>query len=404
MKSMERIWDVNAALPVHYQVRLVTGLLDPDNPALLEAGATEQPRPVRRLVVMDARVARLYGARVVRYLEHHGVEHELLPLPVSESEKTMASVFRVLEAIQDFGVSRRRDPIIAMGGGVLLDVVGLAASLYRRSTPYVRIPTTLIGQVDAGVGAKTGVNHGVHKNRLGSYFPSRVTLLDRSFLKTLDVRHIGNGLAEILKIALVKDSTLFDLLDRHGPDLLGQRLQTHQTIDAEKGEPDPGATIVERAITGMLEELEPNLWEHKLERLVDFGHSFSPTLEMVAMPELLHGEAVNVDMALSVLLSVQRGAMSVEQQDRVFGLMRRLNLPLFHPRCEPTLLERALSETVRHRDGRQRLPLGVGIGSACFVNDLQPAEISSAADSLKKLSLEYGEVPSPSNERRTAHG
>jgi 3-dehydroquinate synthetase len=122
---------------------------------------------------------------------------------------------------------------------------------------------------------------------------------------------------------------------------------------------------------------------------------------MLAMPELLHGEAVNVDMALSVLLSGQRGAMSIDQQERVFALMRRLNLPLFHPLCDPALLERALGETVRHRDGRQRLPLGVGIGAACFVNDLRTSELEAAAASLRKLARAYPSVP---RERWAAHG
>ena len=376
---MVRTWTVNAALPVHYQVRMVDGLFDLDNRALLEAGSTRHG-PLRRLVVLDANVDRLYGERIRQYLTHHDVKHHILTLPVSETDKTMDAVFAVVQSINEFGLSRRHEPIIAIGGGVLMDIVGLAASLYRRSTPYVRIPTTLIGLVDAGVGAKTGVNHGAHKNRLGTYFPASVTLLDRSFLKTLDERHVVNGLAEILKIALIKDRTLFELLERHGTALIEERLQGESEAGSQAA-----AQVIERAITGMLEELELNLWEQKLERLVDYGHSFSPTLEMLALPELLHGEAVNIDMALSTLLSVQRGLISTGERDRIFALMRKLNLPVCHRLCESKMLEEALADTVRHRDGLQRMPLAIGIGAGCFVNDLQPSELHTAVASLREL-------------------
>lgn len=387
-KELSRSWIVNAALPVHYQVRMVDGLLDLENRALVEAGSTRHKSTPRRLVVIDAKVDELYGLQLRRYLTHHGVKHHILALPASETEKNMESVFTVVKAIDEFGLSRRHEPIIAMGGGVLMDIVGLAASLYRRSTPYVRVPTTLIGLVDAGVGAKTGVNHCEHKNRLGTYFPAKDTLLDRTFLETQDTRHIVNGLAEILKIALIKDQTLFELLERHGATLIEERLQG-RTEESERA----ASQVIERAITGMLEELELNLWEHKLERVVDYGHSFSPTIEMMALPELLHGEAVNVDMALSTILSTQRGLISIEERDRIFALMRKLRLPVYHRLCGPTVLVNALADTVSHRDGLQRMPLAIGIGSACFVNDLQPSELFTAADTLRELAMDAGTSP-----------
>jgi 3-dehydroquinate synthase len=361
---------------------MVDGLFELDNTALLEAGCDHHRRASRRLVVIDANVDRIYGDRIREYLVHHGVEHLKVVLPVSETEKTMASVFRVVKGMDELGISRRHEPVIAIGGGVLLDIAGLAASLYRRSTPYVRVPTTLIGLVDAGVGAKTGVNHGAHKNRLGTYFPAKVTLLDRSFLKTLDARHVRNGLAEILKIALVKDRSLFALLERHAVSLVEERMQGETKDGAEAA-----AQVIERAITGMLEELEQNLWEHKLERVVDYGHTFSPTLEMLALPELLHGEAVNVDMALTTILSEQRGLTSVRERERVFALMRKLDLPVYHRLCQPRVLESALADAVRHRDGQQRMPLAIGVGAACFVNDVHPAELVAAAATLRELSV-----------------
>ncbi|MFF9002246.1 sedoheptulose 7-phosphate cyclase [Streptomyces achromogenes] len=368
-------WLVQATKPVRYEVRMVDGLLDPAHPDLALAGVTERTGN-RRFIVLDDHVERHYGDRLRTYLDAHGLEPTICVLAAEERTKTMDSVSHVVRALDTFGISRRHDPIIAVGGGVLLDIVGFAASLYRRSTPYVRVPTTLIGIVDAGVGVKTGVNFGSHKNRLGTYFAPALALLDRDFLATLDERHISNGLAEILKIALVKDMRLFSLLERHGTALVSSRMQ------ARGAEGDVVQEVLERAIHGMLEELQPNLWESDLQRLVDYGHTFSPTIEMRALPDLLHGEAVGIDMALTTAIARRRGLVGAGEQRRIGAVMRRLRLPQYHPVCEVHSLAEALEDTVRHRDGLQRLPLPVGIGSARFVNDVVVEEIEQALATL----------------------
>jgi len=367
---------------------MVDGLLDPENRTLIEAGTTSRTDRPRRFVVVDATIYQLYGLDLRRYLDHHNCHYDLCVLPVSEETKTMDAVFTTVRGLNSFGISRRNEPIIGIGGGVLLDIVGLASSLYRRSTPYVRVPTSLIGLVDAGVGVKTGVNFEDHKNRLGTYFPSAVALLDRSFLATLSDRHISNGLAEVLKIGLIKDWRLFQLLEEYAELLLTERCQGRTpTGDVV------ARNVFSRAIGGMLEELQPNLWENKLERVVDYGHSFSPTLEMRALPALLHGEAVCVDMALTTVLAEGRGLVSSRDRERILDVMRRLRLPVWHPLCEPGLLGEALRDTVRHRDGLQRVPLPVGVGGACFVNDLTVAELTRAVETLSELgsaNLELG--------------
>ncbi|MEU5271636.1 sedoheptulose 7-phosphate cyclase [Streptomyces hygroscopicus] len=370
------VWRVSALKEVSYDVMVQPRLLDPANPALARA-VTSGAAPVRRLIVIDATVASLYGEQLTAYLAGHDVEFRLCVIDAHESVKVMATVFEVVDAMDAFGVPRRHAPVVAMGGGVLTDIVGLAASLYRRATPYIRIPTTLIGMIDAGIGSKTGVNFREHKNRLGAYHPSSLTLIDPGFLSTLDSRHLRNGLAEILKIALIKDAELFDLLATHGAGLVEQRMQPGE--DAVGG---TALTVLRRAVQGMLEELQPNLWEDQLQRLVDFGHSFSPTIEMTALPELLHGEAVCVDMALSSVLAHHRGLLTTAELDRVLDVMRVLHLPVLHPVCTPELLRGALADTVKHRDGRQHLPLPQGIGDAVFVDDVTQHEVEAALFAL----------------------
>ncbi|MEU0254197.1 sedoheptulose 7-phosphate cyclase [Streptomyces sp. NPDC006184] len=388
-------WSVQTSNPVQYEVHVSDNLLDPANPAILED--TEVTGPTRRLVVTDTVVNALYGERIRAYFDHHKVDYEILVLADGEQHKSIEAVLAVTEKLDAFGIDRRREPVIAIGGGVLMDIVGFAASLYRRATPFIRVPTTLIGLVDAGVGAKTGVNHNGHKNRLGTYFPASRTLLDRSFLTSLDTRHISNGLAEILKIALIKDTRLFDLLEHHGETVLHTKLQSTsdrtqispadlpvgQRLSLPGQQPDAATEIIERAIHGMLEELQPNLWEKQLERVVDYGHTFSPTVEMHALPELLHGEAVSIDMALTTVLAEHRGLVTPFQRERILAVMERLGLPSWHPLCTSEVLVPALRDTVRHRDGQQRLPLPSGIGSAVFVNDVREDELAEAADALR---------------------
>jgi 3-dehydroquinate synthase len=372
-------WTVRAVKDISYEVRICRGVLEPSRTDLANVARIGSGR--RRFIVVDTNVYRLYGERIRKYFTTHGFDIHLEPVSADETHKTFDTVAKIAHSIDVFGIARRHEPIIAVGGGVLLDIAGLTASLYRRGTPVVRVPTTLVGLVDAGVGVKTGINFNNHKNRLGTYSSPALALLDPSFLGSLTHRHVSNGLAEILKISLVKDVRLFELLEEHGRMLLAEKFCTGTATGIQT----VGLEVIRRAIHGMLEELQPNLWETQLERLPDYGHTFSPTIEMRALPSLLHGEAVNTDMALTTILAWRRGMMERRDRDRVLRVMSALGLPCWHPVMTPELLADALADTVRHRDGHQRIPLPIGIGSAQFVNDLSAEEIAVAAKDLAEM-------------------
>ena len=169
---------------------------------------------------------------------------------------------------------RRREPFLAIGGGVLLDIAGMAASLYRRGVPFVRVPTTLLSIVDASVGVKNGVDYccavtdETYKNRVGTFYAPSSCLLDNSFIASQDARNISNGFGEILKLALVRSSDLFELLETHGAALIESLFAP--TVSVPSGVSD---RIIDLSIQIMVEELGPNLWEYKLERCVDYGKS-----------------------------------------------------------------------------------------------------------------------------------
>merc|ERR1719190_340094 len=129
----------------------------------------------------------------------------------------MDLVMEVAKAMKKFNIDRRSEPVIAIGGGVCLDVVGLAASLFRPRPPYIRVPTTSLAYVDASVGAKNGCNFCGSKNRLGTYVPPVAALLDSSFFKTQPQREVSNSLGEMCKMAIMKSEELFGLLEEHAP-------------------------------------------------------------------------------------------------------------------------------------------------------------------------------------------
>ncbi|TAN14016.1 MAG: iron-containing alcohol dehydrogenase [Burkholderiaceae bacterium] len=361
-------WRVAATRRIEYELRKADDVFDPQNDALLAGGRS---RGSRRFVVIDDQVHRLHGARVAAYFQSRGVQARILALPGGEEHKDEAAWRRVLQALDAFPIHRRDEPVIAIGGGVLTDVVGFAASCYRRGLPHIKVPTTLMGYVDAAVGIKTGINFNGHKNRLGSFEPPRRVLLDRRLLATLAPRHLRNGVCEIVKLAVICDAGLFDLLERSGADALASAFQAGAS-----------AAILDRAVGGMLRELAPNLYEDDLARAVDFGHTFSYGLEMRHAATLLHGEAVLLDVLASTVIAERRGLLAEADGERVLALVARLGLQPEPRLLEPAHMWQALLDRIEHRNGHQHVPLPTAIGACAFADDVVFPEIEAAVAAL----------------------
>lgn len=326
----------------------------------------------RRLVFVDQLFYHKgnWASEIQQYFLDRDVEATIIPIECLEETKDLETLLYILGQIERFNILRRKEPIIAIGGGVLMDMVGFAASMFRRGVPYIKVPTTLLGSVDAGVGAKTSINHFERRNRLGSYFPPIMTLIDNRFLKTLDKKEILFSLGEIIKISIIKDKKLFEYLEEHLVYCLDNNFTCSQAD-----------VIITESINGMLDELEPNLWEKDLQRVVDFGHSFSPVPEMKSLEDpkvysLSHGEAVLLDVIFSCKVSKNRGLLSEEEYRRIIALCDACNLRTSHPYFkDPYLLWDSLLDATRHRDGNQNLPIPTSIGKAIFINDLTLEEV-----------------------------
>ncbi|WP_205874531.1 sedoheptulose 7-phosphate cyclase [Mycobacterium camsae] len=359
---------VKFASTIEYDVINVIDVFDVENMALLLPGKVKNGC---RFVVVDKNVDLHYGDKMRSYFAHHGVKAKFVTFPGGEENKTIDCFFSIIRELDGFPIHRRDEPIIAIGGGVLTDVVAFVASTYRRGVPHIKIPTTLMGYVDASVGIKNGINFAGHKNRLGCFQAPQKVLLDNSMLQTLPRRHILNGVCEIVKLAVIADAGLFALLESYGRDSIELCFQSNE-----------GRAILDGAIAGMIRELEPNLFEEDLERKVDFGHTFSYGLEARHDSDLLHGEAVLLDVLLSVEIARSRKMLSEPNTERIFEVVRKLALIADVSELEAHLLWSTLEERVYHRNGLQRVPLPRAVGDCVFVNDITYVEIARAVEQL----------------------
>lgn len=362
-------WHVHTTRRIEYELRVANDIFAPHNDALLSVGRTQD---ARRFVVVDEHVYRHHGARIETYFRERGIQARVLAFPGGEQAKTVDAWQDVLRALDAFPIHRRDEPIIAIGGGVLTDVVGFVASSYRRGVPHIKVPTTLMGYVDAAVGIKTGVNFNRHKNRLGSFEPPAAVLLDRCLLTTLEPRHLRNGVCEIVKLGVICDRELFELLEHDGAASLATGFQD-----------EPGRQILDRAISTMLDELAPNLYEDDLAREVDFGHTFSYGLETMHDGRLLHGEAVLLDILASTVIAHRRGLLADAAAQRVFALVEQLNLAPAIELLDTESMWQALADRVVHRNGHQHVPLPAAIGQCTFVNDVTREEIAAGVKVLQ---------------------
>ncbi len=339
----------------------------------------------RCLMVVDATVYGLYGEQIQHYFKHHQIDLNVFPVTIKETDKTLRTFEQVIDAFADFGLVRK-EPVLVVGGGLTTDVAGFACATYRRRTNYIRVPTTLIGLIDASVAIKVAVNHGKLKNRLGAYHASQKVILDFSFLKTLPVDQVRNGMAELIKIAVVANRDIFSLLEKHGEALLKTR------FGYLNGTPElrqVAHQVTYNAINTMLGLEVPNLHELDLDRVIAYGHTWSPTLELTPDVPMFHGHSVNIDMAFSATIAQQRGYISIVDRDRILGLMSRIGLAIDSPYLTSELLWKATESISRTRDGLVRAAVPMPIGSCHFMNDLTRSDLEQYLTTHKEICCSY---------------
>ena len=370
-EQFERSWKIRSELEVDFSLKYSTNIFSLKNKDLLNC--TEEYDVA--VIVIDKVVYNIYEDYLQHYFSFHKVEVKILSIDSGEEEKDWNSVDKILSFFEEIKLLRKQ-PVIAIGGGVLLDIVGFACSIYRRGVPYIKLPTTLLAIVDASVGSKVGVNHFTRRNRIGSYYPPIISLIDKNFISTENRRNIINGLGEIFKLAVIKSEPLFNLLETNYKLLLDEKFR-YGAVPVR---------VINLAITEMISELAPNLWEKNLKRCVDFGHIFSPVIEMNNTQSLLHGEAVALDCIFSSIIAFNRKYIDRDKLNRFIQLAKNLELPIYEESFNNIeLIKESLADATKHRNGNQFAPLPIDIGNYRIVNDIKNSELINALEVFSQL-------------------
>jgi 3-dehydroquinate synthetase len=332
----------------------------------------------KSLFVSTPSVARLYANTITNRLRESGVDISLAILQCTEQAKTIITVEALCQKCFGSGLDRR-SLLIGCGGGVCTDLVTMAAALTRRGLNYLRIPTTLIGLIDAGIGVKGAVNLPKKKSAMGVFFPPEQVLLDPEFLRTLPTGPLSDGLAEAIKIAVALDPKLFDFLERFSGDLLKSPANANSNDLTE---------LVWQSTLGLLNELEPNLYEDKTyQRVLDFGHTFSPFIESTSDFRVTHGVAVGLDIALSTAVAFELDLLSREDRDRILASLQGARLPIYSPLLTEENCFRSLEEIEAHRGGHLNLVVPSGIGQSRFITERRSVSSQLLKSALISLDL-----------------
>lgn len=268
-------------------------------------------------VVTDDCVGGLYGKKLISALKDMGLNASLVEFPAGEASKNINTVLNISGKLMESGADRETC-LIALGGGVTGDVTGFVASIFMRSVPYIQIPTTLVAQVDSSIGGKTGVDLSFGKNLLGTFYQPSAVFVNLGFLDTLPEKEFNNGLAEMIKYAVIDDEKMFRTLE--------------ENMDAVKSKDSrlmPG--LVENCCHIKKSIVEIDEREHGLRRILNFGHTLGHALEAVSRFTVTHGEGVALGMIAAARISEKMGYLKKNETQRIESLIRQAGLPVKIP-------------------------------------------------------------------------
>ncbi|MEM9580733.1 MAG: 3-dehydroquinate synthase [Pseudomonadota bacterium] len=358
-----------------YDVRIGPGLI-------ASAGREIAPLLARPkvAVVTETNVAQAQLQRLLDGLAAAGIKTAHLQLPAGEATKSWLHLTTCTEWLLQQKIERR-DVVIALGGGVIGDLVGFAAAILRRGVRFVQIPTSLLAQVDSSVGGKTGINAPQGKNLIGAFHQPALVLADTDALKTLPERDFLSGYGEVVKYGLLGDAAFFNWMEDNGPAMLA-------------GDDDARIYAVKRSVEMKADIVVRDETEQGDRALLNLGHTFCHALEAATgySDRLLHGEGVAVGCALAFELSARMGLCAQEEPSRVrahlaaMGMKKDIaDIPGDLPDAEALLA--LMGQDKKVIDGQLRFILACGIGSAFVTSDVPTdAVMDVLGDALREKS------------------
>lgn len=310
------------------------------------------------IVITNAYLKKKFGSTLVRSLRTKGISLKFYLVPNSEKAKSIQYCLTLIDAISRYDKGKQVF-FIALGGGVVGDLTGFVASIYKRGTAYVQIPTTLLAQIDSAIGGKTAIDLKVAKNLVGAFHQPRIVIIDTAFLKTLPARQIKSGLAEAIKYAIIKDKTLFSFL----------RNSSEKVLQLDK---KALGFIEERCIRIKAAVVSRDEREQKgLRTILNFGHTIGHAIESAAgYQTYTHGEAIAIGMICASEIAERLEILNTADKEKIEALIRRYQLPQRIRNLSLRKILNALNRDKKFLFGKNRFVLPIAIGKVIIRKDI----------------------------------
>ena len=340
-----------------YEVTLEAGIISKIGEELLKIGIRNNRKI---LVISNNEIATLYGDKLVKNLKDKNYQVKIFLIKSGELHKNLETLNNIYDFAFEFGLDRN-SLIIALGGGIVGDITGLAAATWLRGIEYIQIPTTLLSMVDSSVGGKTAVNHPKGKNLIGAFHQPKAVFIDPETLKTLPKREFNAGMAEVIKYAIIKDKNLFSFLESEKNKNKLINLDNQSLIK-----------IINSSIKTKSLIVSEDEQEHGIRAILNYGHSFGHVIEnLCGYGEFLHGEAISIGMKIAGKIALEKGLWSQEEFERQDNLLKLYFLPTEIPKINKKDVLTILMGDKKVRDGKMRFILPNRIGEVGIFDDIE---------------------------------
>ena len=319
-------------------------------------------KPSRIVIVTHPSINSLYGEEVAESFIAQGWATDIIEIPEGESSKNLGQAEKLYDHLLELNCDRK-SVLVALGGGVIGDLVGFVAATYQRGIPFIQVPTTLLSQVDSSVGGKTAVNHPKGKNMIGAFYQPRLVVADLETLRTLSQKEYRAGLAEIVKYGVIADAKLFEFLETHYKRIID--------LDFECL-----SHIIETSCAIKARVVEKDERESHYRMILNFGHTFGHAIEsLTEYSHFIHGEAVSMGMVSAAELSLSLGKCSEEIPKRLNALLKNFGLPVAMPELDSSAVLESLYHDKKTMDNKIKFILVNKIGSIEIVDQVSEVEI-----------------------------
>ncbi len=353
-----------------YEVIIQEGGLNNIGKELLKAGIQ---KGIKVLVVSNEDVAEPYSKICLNSLSSSGYDPNLITVEAGEQNKNLSTISIIHNAAYSAKIERG-SLFIALGGGVVGDMTGFAASTWLRGIDVVQIPTTLLAMVDAAIGGKTGVNHSGGKNLIGAFHQPRLVLIDPSTLTTLPRREFIAGMAEVIKYGIIEDLELFNYLEK---------IQLYNETSSMQLDQSQIYKILERSVKTKAKIVTADEKEKGIRAILNYGHTFGHVIEtLCGYGTWLHGEAVAMGMVAVGELSVIRGDWTKEEANRQKKLIQKTGLPYKWPKLDRDKVLDTLQGDKKVKDGNIRFIIPKKIGLVELQDTVSTEEIKYCLELL----------------------